>query len=139
MKKFVSLALFIFFSVLVSIFTAGLFFSQGHDNGNQSATPANQSVTPSSSLSGSVLRSAEIAKHNSGGDCWLVIENKVYDVTSYLDSHPGGPDIIIRHCGQESTQAFNTKDSIFAKAHSAMAHQLLADYYIGDINQPRVK
>ena len=33
----------------------------------------------------------EIAKHSSHDDCWIIIRNKVYDVTSFVDKHPGGP------------------------------------------------
>jgi hypothetical protein len=32
---------------------------------------------------------AEVGKHNSAHDCWLVIHGYVYDVTSFLASHPG--------------------------------------------------
>jgi len=34
----------------------------------------------------------EIATHNNKKDCWLVINDVVYDVTNYLDEHPGGPN-----------------------------------------------
>ena len=30
----------------------------------------------------------EVSKHNTNEDCWIVIENNVYDVTKFLDSHP---------------------------------------------------
>lgn len=31
----------------------------------------------------------EVAKHNKPDDCWIVIEGRVMDVTSYLKDHPG--------------------------------------------------
>ena len=34
--------------------------------------------------------SEEVFKHKTADDCWLLIEGKVYDVTKYLDEHPGG-------------------------------------------------
>jgi hypothetical protein len=37
---------------------------------------------------------ADVAKHNSATDCWMVINDKVYDVTSFIDEHPGG-DVIL--------------------------------------------
>jgi len=33
---------------------------------------------------------AEVAAHASDGDCWVIINDRVYDVTAFLDDHPGG-------------------------------------------------
>jgi cytochrome b involved in lipid metabolism len=32
----------------------------------------------------------EILKHNRSDDCWIVVENKVWDVTDFAQTHPGG-------------------------------------------------
>lgn len=32
----------------------------------------------------------EVMKHNREDDCWTVYQGKIYDVTDYLDYHPGG-------------------------------------------------
>ena len=37
----------------------------------------------------------EVNKHNHADDCWIVVYFKVYDVSSFLPSHPGGPDSMI--------------------------------------------
>ena len=37
--------------------------------------------------------------HNNEGDCWLVISGRVYDVTEFLDEHPGGFDILLAETG----------------------------------------
>lgn len=44
----------------------------------------------------------EVSKHNSRDDCWLIVDNKVYDVTSFVDSHPGG-DSIFFNAGKDNT------------------------------------
>lgn len=36
----------------------------------------------------------EIAKHNNRESCWVIIDGLVYDLTRYLDRHPGG-DVIL--------------------------------------------
>jgi cytochrome b involved in lipid metabolism len=78
-----------------------------------------------------VLTLAEISKHNNSDSCWLIIENKVYDVTKFLDQHPAGPGIIANYCGREATVAFNTQDG--AGQHSPQAKQTLQTYYLGNL------
>ena len=41
-------------------------------------------------------------KHNKEDDCWTVYQGKVYDVTSYLDYHPGGRDKLMLAAGGNS-------------------------------------
>jgi cytochrome b involved in lipid metabolism len=36
----------------------------------------------------------EVAKHKKADDCWTVWQGKVYDITSYIKSHPGGKKIM---------------------------------------------
>ena len=48
----------------------------------------------------------EVNKHTTKEDCWLVIDNMVYDVTSFLSSHPGGSSIMVSVAGQDATEYF---------------------------------
>jgi len=48
----------------------------------------------------------ELAKHATAKDCWLLIEGVVYDVTKYLDNHPGGSAVMVEHAGQDCTSNF---------------------------------
>ncbi|CCH58974.1 hypothetical protein TBLA_0B01310 [Henningerozyma blattae CBS 6284] len=48
----------------------------------------------------------EIAAHNTTESAWIIIKDKVYDVTKFLDSHPGGDEIILELAGQDATQDF---------------------------------
>ncbi|KAI1322339.1 mitochondrial cytochrome-like protein b2 [Xylariaceae sp. FL0255] len=54
-----------------------------------------------------MLTGEEIAKHRSAASCWVVIDGKVYDVTSYLGEHPGGPAILLRQGGTDATAEFS--------------------------------
>lgn len=73
---------------------------------------------------------ADISTHASDGDCWIIIEGKVYDITSYIPYHLAPPDIILTWCGKDATEAFLTKG--YGQPHSSTAKQLLKQYYIGE-------
>ncbi|RWS13640.1 cytochrome b5 reductase 4-like isoform X5 [Dinothrombium tinctorium] len=49
----------------------------------------------------------ELAKHNKVDDCWALIKGHVYNVTPYLDYHPGGVDELMRGAGKDATDLFN--------------------------------
>lgn len=40
-----------------------------------------------------VYTKAEVKAHDKSDDCWVVIHGSVYDVTDFLESHPGGPEV----------------------------------------------
>jgi len=75
---------------------------------------------------------SDVAKHNNKNDCWIVIDGKVYDVTSYIESHPGG-EVMVNFCGQDGSLAFATKGK--NKPHSPAAYEILKTLYIGDLSQ----
>ena len=41
----------------------------------------------------------ECKKHITERSCWLIIHGKVYDVTDFLEEHPGGYDIVVASAG----------------------------------------
>jgi len=81
---------------------------------------------------------AEVSKHNTKNDCWMIIENKVYDVAGFiaLGKHP--PQIEMG-CGKNATRLFNEKTADdgtkigSGKPHSESAKKLKENYYIGDL------
>lgn len=134
-RKLVSISLFVFWAVLVSILTAGLVFKQNNITGDVTGGGNNNTGNITGGGGGVILTAAEVAKHSSANDCWLIINNKVYDVTNFLSIHPGGSGTIIPFCGQEATAAFDSKDRNPAQPHSQTADALLANYYIGKLGQ----
>lgn len=49
----------------------------------------------------------ELAKHNTESDCWIAFRGLVYNVTPYMEFHPGGVDELMRAAGQDGTQLFD--------------------------------
>ncbi|XP_043542938.1 cytochrome b5 reductase 4 isoform X3 [Chiloscyllium plagiosum] len=49
----------------------------------------------------------ELAKHNKKTDCWMCIRGMVYNVTSYLEYHPGGEEELMRGAGGDGTELFD--------------------------------
>uniref|UniRef100_A0A6I8N6K3 Cytochrome b5 heme-binding domain-containing protein n=1 Tax=Ornithorhynchus anatinus TaxID=9258 RepID=A0A6I8N6K3_ORNAN len=48
----------------------------------------------------------EVQKHNTPTDRWLVINRKVYDITSWAERHPGGNRVISHYAGEDATDVF---------------------------------
>lgn len=69
----------------------------------------------------------DVAKHASDTDCWMAIDGKVYDITSYVDKHPGGP-AILKGCGKDATDMFNQVEK-----HGGKARDMLPTYQIGTL------
>ncbi|KAH7628944.1 hypothetical protein B0T09DRAFT_169996 [Sordaria sp. MPI-SDFR-AT-0083] len=69
----------------------------------------------------------EVRKHNSKNDVWMVIHNKVYNATSYLEDHPGGSIILREVAGTDATEQF------VEVGHSAETDDILKELYVGDL------
>lgn len=48
----------------------------------------------------------DVVRHNTAKACWVVIAERVYDVTDLIDDHPGGSEAILRHAGKDATQEY---------------------------------
>ena len=69
----------------------------------------------------------EISKHNTEDSPWLAIHGRVYDVKEYMDSHPGGPEILCDNAGKDSSEEY---DDI---GHSDDATDQLKNHIIGRV------
>ncbi|NWZ19976.1 NB5R4 reductase, partial [Asarcornis scutulata] len=49
----------------------------------------------------------ELAKHNKKEDCWICIRGLVYNVTPYMEYHPGGEDELMKAAGTDGTDLFD--------------------------------
>jgi len=70
---------------------------------------------------------AEIATHNSSSSSWIVIHNNIYDVTAFLNEHPGGEEVLLEQAGKDATEAFEDV------GHSTDARDLMKRYKVGEL------
>ncbi|NXI36590.1 CYB5B protein, partial [Galbula dea] len=73
----------------------------------------------------------EVGKRNSSREAWLVIHGRVYDVTRFLEEHPGGEEVLLEQAGRDATESFEDV------GHSTDAREMLKQYYIGEIHPVR--
>ncbi|KAK9474083.1 putative cytochrome b5 [Dipodascopsis tothii] len=71
---------------------------------------------------------ADIESHKTRDDLWMVVHGKVYDVTKFVDEHPGGEEVLVDCGGEDATDAFEDI------GHSDEARKVLDDLLVGDLD-----
>lgn len=77
---------------------------------------------------------SKISATNTSKIAWDILETnsqgitKVYDVTNYLEEHPGGDDVLLSATGKDATDDFEDA------GHSNTARETMEEYYIGDFD-----
>ncbi|CAG5115587.1 unnamed protein product [Candidula unifasciata] len=75
-----------------------------------------------------VFRRSELKAKKDSRQTYLIIHNKVYDVTKFLEEHPGGEEVLLEQAGADATESFEDV------GHSADARDLMESYYVGDLH-----
>ncbi|KAJ8417710.1 hypothetical protein AAFF_G00225530 [Aldrovandia affinis] len=70
----------------------------------------------------------EIKLHNTSKDTWLIIHDKVYDITRFMEEHPGGEEVLLEQAGADATESFEDV------GHSTDAREMLEQYLIGEVH-----
>lgn len=122
MRRVFLLCTAFFWAAVVAFWAAPLWLPA--ETGGPGAAAADRTVTL-----------AEVARHARPGDCWMVIDNIVYDFTAYLPQHPAAPELMTAWCGKEASEAYRTKTK--GRPHSPYADQLLPTYRIGRLDVVR--
>ena len=130
-------------SIVLALGTIGLTIAVGHSGaeavwgGRISATDAGSDgaqPTPSGSADGGAAATytlTDVEAHATPADCWTAINGTVYDVTAWIDQHPGGADRIILLCGTDGSASFNGNH-----AGQREPEQELARFAIGSLASP---
>lgn len=114
-------------ALLITLFGAGC--SKAADTYPASSAPVAQpsDVTTSTPTETKTYTLDEVAKHASETDCWMAVEGKVYDATSFIPNHPGGAKIL-NGCGKDATEMFNKVEK-----HGDKARETQKGLFIGDL------
>lgn len=63
---------------------------------------------------------AQVQTHSTQDSCWAAINGSVYDLTTWIPRHPGGPQRIIGLCGKDGSAMFNQKHGSSSRAQAAL-------------------
>ena len=70
----------------------------------------------------------EVQQHSTEKDAWIIHRGKVYDVSEFLERHPGGKDILLAYAGQDVTVLMTQEE---LHKHTTFAYGWLGKYLIG--------
>ncbi|XP_018518881.1 cytochrome b5 [Lates calcarifer] len=74
------------------------------------------------------FRLSEIEEQNTFRSTWIIIHNKVYDVTKFLEEHPGGEEVLREQAGGDATESFEDV------GHSTDAREMASAMVIGELH-----
>lgn len=74
-----------------------------------------------------VLTMDEVKKHNSATSCFTVISGKVYDITNWINRHPGGQQAILSLCGKDGTDLFMSQHGGQTRPESVLRSFFIAN------------
>ena len=79
--------------------------------------------TPTATPAGYTME--QVKANNTSAKCWSVIDEKVYDLTNWIGSHPGGAGAITSLCGRDGTASFKGRHGSSGQPNSRLAGYLL--------------
>ena len=68
----------------------------------------------------------EVFQHSTKEDCWIVLHGEVYDVTSWINKHPGGAQLLLNHAGEDASVRQLHADWIDTPSNMRSLHTLSA-------------
>ncbi len=71
------------------------------------------------------LSNSQVTLRNSASACWSIVNGNVYNLTSFIQEHPGGVSVISDICGKDGTKAFTGQHGTQAKPNDFLRSFLL--------------
>jgi hypothetical protein len=118
--------------------------SGGQTEGTQTtpATPGSASPSPSAAPAcgqkGGTCTAAQVSSHNSPKNCWVIYNGSYYDITTFVNQHPGGAFVFTAMtCGHDVAKYLEGKARVSGTsvhAHSADAFRQLGTFKLGPVS-----
>uniref|UniRef100_A0A8B9CQZ8 Cytochrome b5 n=1 Tax=Anser brachyrhynchus TaxID=132585 RepID=A0A8B9CQZ8_9AVES len=77
---------------------------------------------------GRYYRLEEVQRHNTSQSTWIILHHRIYDVTKFLDEHPGGEEVLREQAGGDATENFEDV------GHSTDARTLSESFIVGELH-----
>ena len=106
--------------VIVSVAAITATVLAGH-SGAQSVWEMNAETTTDISSTGTITIK-EVAQHSTAADCWSVVNGNVYDLTQWINEHPGGSGPVESMCGIDASTPFNNQHNGQGEPETALAN-----------------
>ncbi|KAI0694956.1 oxidoreductase [Cytidiella melzeri] len=74
----------------------------------------------------------DVSAHSTSASCWVSRNGKVYDVTKFLDDHPGGDDLILKYAGKDIGSVMKDPEE---HEHSESAYDMMDGFLVGRLGQ----
>lgn len=82
---------------------------------------------------GKIVAMEEFVKHNDDKSCWILMDKFVYDVTKFLNDHPGSSKVLLKCCGKDCTKGYADKG--IGEAHSKKADEIRNKMLVGILKE----
>ncbi|XP_036375309.1 cytochrome b5 isoform X1 [Megalops cyprinoides] len=73
-------------------------------------------------------RLSEVEEQNTFKSTWIIINHNIYDVTKFLEEHPGGEEVLREQAGGDATESFEDV------GHSTDAREMAKSFLIGELH-----
>jgi cytochrome b involved in lipid metabolism len=115
----------LFAAIVLVVIGAGVILSTVGKSG--SPTTPTAGIAPTTTNASYTL--TDISAHASASDCWMAIDGNVYNVSSYVNQHPGGQQIV-DGCGKDASGLFAS-----IRKHQREATAMLPEFQIGTLKK----
>lgn len=116
---------------VVGIAVIGLSVITGHTGAEAvwqgKLNPKSETSSSASGSANGTITMAEVATHTSASDCWSAIDGKVYNLTAWIERHPGGAVVIKALCGKDGSAGFNGQHQGQRRPADELARFLVGD------------